>query len=110
MRVEGDELTTVTFVRCDQLKCYPRPMPIRFAVMCDKCERIYLLAHPDSAKRIRFTPRSHPHPQYLLACICKAERYFDKAQTFACRVSEYTCGLGYAGRREYEVIPTLKSS
>ena len=91
-------------------ECYPRPMPVRVAVMCEKCERIYLLAHPDSGKRIRFTPStSDSHPPYQLTCICRGERYFDKAHTLPYRVSEYTCTLGYADRDEYIAVPSQKS-
>ena len=85
-------------------------MPIRVAVMCEKCERIYLLAHPDSAKRIQFTARSDPHPPYRLTCICKVERYFDAAQTLPYRVSDYTCSQGYADRNEYFPVPNQKVS
>ena len=73
--------------------------------MCEKCERIYLLPHPDSAERIEFTPRSDPHPPYRLTCVCKAERRFDKRQTLPYRVSEFACVRGYAGRDEYDAIP-----
>jgi hypothetical protein len=83
-------------------------MPICVAVMCEKCERVYLLAHPDSAKRIQFTPRSDSQPAYRLTCMCKQERYFDRAQTLAYRVSEYTCSRGYAERDEYDAIPNQK--
>lgn len=83
-------------------------MPIRVAVMCEKCERIYLLSHPDSVKRIQFTPRSDPQPPYRLTCMCKVERYFDRAQTFPYRVSEYTCSRGYADRNEYDAVPNQK--
>jgi len=80
-------------------------MPIRFAIMCEKCERIYLLAHPDSVKRIHLTSGSEPHPPYRLTCICKAERCFGSAETLPYRVSELTCNRGYAERDEYEAIP-----
>ena len=84
-------------------------MPIQVAIMCEKCERIYLLAHPDSAKWIRFTPpQSDSHPPYRLTCICKGERSFDRAQTLPYRVSDYICTLGYAGRDEYDAIPGQK--
>jgi hypothetical protein len=73
--------------------------------MCEKCERIYLLANPNSAKRIQFTPRSDSHPPYRLKCMCRAERYFDRAQTLAYRVSEQACSRGYADRDEYDGIP-----
>jgi len=85
-------------------------MPIRVAVMCEKCERIYLLAHPDSAKRIQFTHGSDPHPRYRLTCICKVERDFDRAQTFPYRVSEHICTRGYADREEYDPLPNQKFS
>ena len=62
--------------------------------MCEKCERIYLLAHPDSAKRIQFTPGSDRRFPYRLTCMCKTERYFDKGQTLPYRVSEYICIRG----------------
>src|ERR1700756_5671095 len=71
-------------------------MPIRFAIMCEKCKRIYLVAHPDSAKRIHLTSGSEPHPPYRLTCICTAERCFDSAQTLPYRVSDLTCNRGYA--------------
>ena len=84
-------------------------MPIRFGIMCETCERIYLLAHPDSAKRIRFTRGSVPHPPFRLTCICNAERCFDRPQTLPYRVSEDICGQGYADPDEYEAIPYAKS-
>ena len=85
-------------------------MPITVGVMCEKCERIYLLAHLDSPKRIQFTPGSDPHPRYRLTCICKVERHFDSAQTKPYRVSGYACSKGYADRDEYDVIPNQKPS
>lgn len=88
--------------------CYPHSVPIRFAIMCEQCERIYLLAHPDRAKWILFTPGSAPHPPFRLACICRAKRHFDGPQAFPYRVSEYTCQRGYAERDEYEAIPPAK--
>jgi hypothetical protein len=83
-------------------------MPIRVAVMCERCERIFLLAHPDSAKRIQFTPGSRPHPPYRLTCICRAEQYFDRAQTLPYRVPEYICTQGHAERDEYDAMPYQK--
>ena len=78
--------------------------------MCEKCERIYLLAHPDSAKRIEFTPRSDPRPAYRLTCMCKTERYFDRGNILPYRVSGYTCLRGYADRDEYDAVPTRNVS
>jgi hypothetical protein len=83
-------------------------MPIRIAIMCEKCERIYLLAHPDSAKRIQVTPRSDPHPPYRLTCICRMEGYFDRTKTLPYRVSESACSRGYADRDEYDAVPNQK--
>ena len=76
--------------------------------MCGKCERIYLLAHPDNAKRIQLTAQSESRLAYHLTCMCKGERYFDRAQILAYRVSEYTCSRGYAERDEYHSIPNQK--
>ena len=73
--------------------------------MCEQCQRIYLLAHPDSAKRIRSTQRSESQIAYHLRCMCKGERYFDRRQILAYRVSEYTCSRGYADRDEYDPLP-----
>jgi hypothetical protein len=70
--------------------------------MCEKCERIYLLAHPDNAQRIQFT-RSEPYP-YRLKCLCRAERHFDHAQLLAYMVSERVCDDGYADRNEYYAV------
>jgi hypothetical protein len=84
-------------------------MPIRFGIVCEKCERIYLVAHPDRAKWILFTAGSGPHPPFRLTCICRAERYFDQRQILPYRVSEYICGQGYAERDEYDAIPQRRS-
>jgi hypothetical protein len=83
-------------------------MPIRFAIMCEACERIYLVAHPERAKWIRFTPGSAPQPPFRLTCICRAERYFDSPQTVPYQVSESICGQGYAERDEYGAISHAK--
>jgi hypothetical protein len=83
-------------------------MPIRFGIACEKCERIYLVAHPDRAKWILFTAGSSTHPPSRLTCICRAERYFDGPQTLPYRVSEYICRQGYAERDEYAAIPLAK--
>jgi len=91
-------------------KCYPRPMPIRVAIMCEKCERIYPLAHPAGAKRIKLTLRSASHPRYRLTCQCKEERYFDRAQTLPYRVSEYACSRGDAERNDDDAIPSQKDT
>ena len=85
------------------------PMPIRFGIACERCERIYLVAHPDRAKWILFAADSAPHPPFRLTCMCRAERYFDGPQTLPYRVSEYICSQGYAERGEYEAIPQQRS-
>ena len=88
-------------------------MPIRFVIMCEKCERIYLLTHPRNRTRIRFIPGaagSAPHPPYRLTCICNAECYFGRAQPLPYRVSEYICSKGHAERDEYEALLNPKSS
>jgi len=79
-------------------------MPVRVGIMCEKCERIYLLVHPDNAQRIQFDPHSEPHP-YRLMCLCRAERHFDQAQLVPYMVSERVCDDGYADRDEYYSVP-----
>jgi hypothetical protein len=84
------------------------PMPVCVAIMCENCERIYLLAHPENVNRIRFDPRFDTHA-YILKCMCQSERRFDKTQTLPYRVSDTVYGLGYASRDQYEVMPNAKS-
>ena len=86
-------------------------MPIRVAVKCENCERIYLLAHPDTAKKIWRSPRSDLHPPYRLRCVCcNVDQYFDKRQTLPYRVSDYTVSRGFAERNQYEPVPNRKVS
>jgi hypothetical protein len=49
---------------------YAQSMPVRVGIMCEKCERIYLLVHPNNSQRIQFGPASDPHP-YQLRCACR---------------------------------------
>src|SRR5262249_55007437 len=95
-----------SFVRSLDVTCYALRMPIRVAVICGKCERIYLVAHPDSGKRIQFIHRSGPHPPYLLTCTCKTQRFFDRTHTLPYGVSDDTCSRGYADRGEYYTVPS----
>jgi len=73
--------------------------------MCENCERIYVVVHPDSAKRIHLTRLSNADRAYRLTCDCKAQRLFDKSGPQAYRVSEYSCLRGYADRGEYDALP-----
>ena len=83
---------------------YAHSMPIRIGIMCEKCERIYLLVHPDNAQRIQFDPHSEPH-KYRLKCLCRAERHFDQEQLLPYMVSAPVCDEGYADRDEYYAVP-----
>ena len=83
-------------------------MPIRVAVKCENCERVYLVAHPDSSKRIRHTPRPDLHPPYELRCLCSMEQYFSRAQILPYRVSDYAVTRGFAERNQYEAVPNRK--
>jgi len=87
---------------------YAQSMPVRVGIMCEKCERIYLLVHPDNAKRIQFDPSADPHP-YRLKCICRAESHFGKAQVLPYFVSETACDNGYADRDEYYTVQAKRS-
>jgi hypothetical protein len=84
-------------------------MPVRVGIMCEKCERIYLLVHPDNTQRIQFDPASDPHP-YRLKCACRAERQFNKAQVLPYMVSERSCDSGYADRDEYYALVHVRHS
>jgi hypothetical protein len=88
---------------------YARLMPIRIGVICEKCERLYVIAHPKNAEHIQFNPSSDPHLPYRLKCACRAERHFAMRQSLPYRVSESVCSRGYADRHEYEAIFTQKS-
>ena len=80
-------------------------MPICVGIVCEICERLYLLAHPDAPKHIQLTGLPDPHPPYELKCICRAVRGFDRTKMFAYRVSDMTYARGYAERGQYEAIP-----
>ena len=92
----------------DPCLMYAQSMPVRVGIMCEKCERIYLLVHPDNAQRIQFDPGSDPRP-FRLRCLCRAERHFDKAQALPYMVSESVCDNGYAERDEYYAALNQKS-
>ena len=86
-------------------------MPIQVAIKCEACERIYLVAHPDSANRIRRIARSDLQPPYRLRCVCcNVDQYFDRAQTLPYRVSDYAVSRGFAERNQYEPIPNRQFS
>jgi hypothetical protein len=80
-------------------------MPICVGVMCEMCERVYLLAHPDTAKRVQKTYKPDPYPPYELKCACKAMCGFDRTKMLAYRVSDAACSRGYAARDQYEAVP-----
>ena len=82
---------------------YAQSMPVRVGIICGKCERIYLLVHPDNAKRIQYDPRSDPHP-YRLKCICRFESHFAKTQVLPYMVSEPASDSADADRDEYYAI------
>jgi hypothetical protein len=105
-------IRTLRFLSQEQARrpclMYSRSMPVRVGIMCEKCERIYLLVHPDNAQRIQFDPASDPHP-YRLRCTCRAERHFDRTQILPYMVSERVCDSGRADRDEYYAVPNQKS-
>ena len=84
-------------------------MPIRVAVRCAQCERIYVLAHADTAKRIRRTPRSDLRSVYCLRCThCNVDQYFDQAQILPYRVSDLAVIRGFAERNHYDAVPNRR--
>jgi hypothetical protein len=88
---------------------YARFMPIRIGIVCENCERLYLIAHSENAEHIQFNPSSDPHLPYRLECTCRAERHFQMRQTLPYRVSESVCSRGYADRHEYDGIPIQRT-
>jgi hypothetical protein len=88
---------------------YPRLMPISVGIMCEKCERVYFLAHPDAAEWVRATHQPDPHPPFELKCECRAVRGFDRAKILPYRVSDVARSRGYADRDQYEAQVAKKS-
>jgi hypothetical protein len=88
---------------------YPPFMPIRIGIVCEKCKRLYLIAHSHNAEHIYFNQRSDPRSPYRLKCACRAERDFDLGQTLPYRVSESVCSRGYADQDEYDGIPLQRT-
>ena len=84
------------------------PMPIRFGIACERCERIYLVAHPDRAKWILFAA-DLPLIPIPLNVYVQGGAVFRRTETLPYRVSEYICSQGYAERGEYEAIPQQRS-
>jgi hypothetical protein len=89
---------------------HARLMPICVGVMCESCERVYLLAHPNTAQRIQVTGQPVPLPPYELKCVCKAVRGFDRTKMVPYRVSDVTYSRGYGERDHYDAMSshTLK--
>ena len=88
---------------------YARFMPIRIGIICENCERVYVIAHPKNEEHIQFNQHSDPRPPYRLKCACRTERHFGMDQTLPYRVSEFVCSRGYADRHEYNPIPIQQS-
>ena len=84
---------------------YARLMPICVGVMCDSCERVYFLAHPDTLQRIQVTGQPDPLPPYELKCVCRAVRGFDRTKMLPYRVSDVIRSRGFAERDQYEAMP-----
>jgi hypothetical protein len=73
-------------------------MPVAMGISCANCGRVYLVAHPDSARRIRLNYRDKFGPEYRLKCQCSAVRYFDKREMVPYSVSLFSLQRGYASR------------
>src|SRR5579862_5227337 len=84
------------------------PTRVRLAIVCQNCERIYLLAHPARAKWIRFESDINPEWPYRLVCECGSRRLFGRSHILAYAVSENACPRGYAERGNYDMLPSPK--
>jgi hypothetical protein len=79
-------------------------MPICIGIACDRCGRVYFVAHPDQAGRIRFDRHTLAAPYKLTCAACRGIRYFEKREVKAYSVSQRAFGRGYAERSEYQEI------
>jgi len=73
-------------------------MAVAVGISCAKCGRVYLVAHPDNARRIRFDDSDKLRPPFSLTCQCSAVRFFDKREMVPYSVSSHSFQRGYAGR------------
>lgn len=93
----------------------PRPreiiesMPVSMGICCGKCGRVYLVAHRDNARLMRYDESDPFRPSYKLTCQCSAVRFFDKREMLPYSVSEYSVRRGYANRGDYLQIARLES-
>lgn len=85
-----------------------QPANVRIAIVCQNCERIYLLAHPDRAKWIRFESDINPEWAYRLVCVCGTRRLFGRSHILPYGVSEDACRRGYAELGNYDMLPSPK--
>ena len=73
-------------------------MPVGVGISCGKCGRVYFVAHPDNARRIRFDDTDQLRPSYQLICHCSAVHFFEKREMLPYSVSAYCIQRGYAER------------
>ena len=81
------------------------PMPVAMGIACELCGRMYLVAHPHNAHRIRFDSKAIVDQSYRLTCDCSEVRFFHKREVAPYRISSYINRRGYGDREEYQQIP-----
>lgn len=87
-------------------------MPVAMGISCEKCGRVYFIAHPDNARRIRFDDTEKLRPAYQLSCQCSAVHFFEKREMLPYSVTADCMERGYAERADYIqiVAPGFKRS
>ena len=85
-------------------------MLVAMGISCGKCGRVYLVAHPDEARRMQYDESDPIRPTYKLTCHCSGVRYFDKREMLPYSVSPYGVKRGYANRGDYLQISRLEAS
>ena len=73
-------------------------MPVAVGISCGECGRVYFVAHPDNARRIRFDDADKLRPSYQLICHCSAIHFFEKREILPYSVPEHCMQRGYAER------------
>ena len=86
-------------------------MPVAMGIACEKCGRVWFVAHPDNACRIRFDDTDRLRPSYQLTCKCLAVHFFEKREMLPYSVSEYCIQRGYAARdNSVQIVPPRTAS
>ena len=85
-------------------------MAVAMGICCGECGRVYLVSHPDNARRIRYDDSDPVGPSYKLTCECSFVRFFDSRELLPYSISACCVQRGCAHRGEYLQIARLGSA